>query len=160
MCVYYVLCSGTSTCLTHMFTQTHILNTFISTYPINMKPIGAPQMTSQPISSIFLCSSMPSGTSWTPGLSIPWCCLPTFFSACLVFFPLSRCLARQFWSDLMNGRHVHTTSVCVYYGQKVYMWSDCLLNLGIDFLIGNMVFVWDEKYLWVAPHFYGSYSSL
>ena len=33
-------------------------------------------------------------------------CLP-----CL--FPLSPCLARWFWSDLMNGRHDHITAVCV-----------------------------------------------
>ena len=26
--------------------------------------------------------------------------------------PLSLCLARWFWPDLMKGRHVHTTSVC------------------------------------------------
>ena len=35
---------------------------------------------------------------------------------CPVFFPLSLCLARWFWPDLMNGRHVHTTSVCVSLG--------------------------------------------
>ena len=34
------------------------------------------------------------GTWRTPGLSIPWCCLPTSSSVCLVFFPLSLCLAR------------------------------------------------------------------
>ena len=33
-------------------------------------------------------------------------CLPCLFS-------LLRCLARRFRPDLMNGRHVHTTSVCV-----------------------------------------------
>ena len=33
-------------------------------------------------------------------------CLP-----CLL--PLSLCIARWFWPDLMNGRHAHTTSVCV-----------------------------------------------
>ena len=27
--------------------------------------------------------------------------------------PLSLCLARWFWPDLMNGRHDHTTAVCV-----------------------------------------------
>ena len=32
---------------------------------------------------------------------------------CIVFFPISLCLAWWFWSDLMNGRHVHTTLVCV-----------------------------------------------
>ena len=35
------------------------------------------------------------------------------FCVCLVFFPLSLCLARWFWPDLMNGRHVPTTAVCV-----------------------------------------------
>ena len=39
-----------------------------------------PQMISQPVSSIFPCSPLPSGTWQTPGLSIPWCCLPTSFS--------------------------------------------------------------------------------
>ena len=44
--------------------------------------------------SIFPCAPLPSGTWWTPGLSIPWCCLPTSSSVRLVFFPLSLCLAR------------------------------------------------------------------
>ena len=37
-----------------------------------------------------------------------------FFSVCLVFFPLSLCLARCFWPDLMNGRHDPTTAACVF----------------------------------------------
>ena len=32
---------------------------------------------------------------------------------CLVFFPLSQCLAIWVWLDIMNGRHDHTTAVCV-----------------------------------------------
>ena len=40
------------------------------------------------------------------------------------------------------------------------MWSDCLLDLGTDFLIGNTVFVRDAWYLAVATHFKGLYSSL
>ena len=39
-------------------------------------------------------------------------CLP-----CLL--PPSLCLARWFWPDLMNGRHDHTTAVCVS-----LRWSD------------------------------------
>ena len=31
----------------------------------------------------------------------------------------------------------------LYNGQEVFVWSDCLLDLGTDFLVGNMVFVWD-----------------
>ena len=77
-----------------------------------MRVAGAPQMTSQPVASIFFCSPLPCGTWQTPGLSIS-CCLPTSFSVCLVFFPLSQCLARWFRPDLMNRRHVQTTLVCI-----------------------------------------------
>ena len=31
----------------------------------------------------------------------------------------------------------------LYDGQEVFVWSDCLLDLGTDFLVGNMVFVGD-----------------
>ena len=33
--------------------------------------------------------------------------------------------------------------VSLYNGQEVFMWSNCLKNLGTDFLVGNMVFEWD-----------------
>ena len=92
----------------------------------------------------FPCSPLPSETLRTSGLSIPWCCIPTSSSVYLVFFPLSLCLARWFWPDLMNGRHDHTTAVCVSYtGQKVLVWSDCLLDLVTDSPVGNMDFVGD-----------------
>ena len=78
-----------------------MLISFTFTYPLNEVVVGTPQMTSQPVSSISLCSPLPSGTWQTPGLSIPWCCLPTFFPVYLVFFPLSLCLARCFWQDLV-----------------------------------------------------------
>ena len=47
-----------------------------------------------------------------------------------------------------------------YNGQEVLVWSDCLLDLGTDFLVGNMVFVEDALHFAVAPHFHGLYSSL
>ena len=40
-------------------------------YPFTTRVVGAPQMISQPVSSISLCSPVPSGTWRTPGLSIP-----------------------------------------------------------------------------------------
>ena len=82
-------------------------------YTLTARVVGAPQMISQPVSSIFPCSQLPSGTWRTPGLPIPWCCLPTSSSVCFVFFPLSLCFTKWFWPDLMNGRHDHTTAVCV-----------------------------------------------
>ena len=45
-------------------------------------------------------------------------------------------------------------------GQEIFIWSDCLLDLGIDFLVGNIVHLLDALYLAVAPHFHGLYSSL
>ena len=48
----------------------------------------------------------------------------------------------------------------LYDRQEVFVWSNCLLDLSMDFLVGNMVFVWDAKYLAVAPHFHGLYLSL
>ena len=73
-------------------------------YPFTARIVGAPQMISQPVFSILPCSPLPFGTWRTPGLSIPWCYLPISLSVCLVFFPLSLCLARWFWPD---------TAVCV-----------------------------------------------
>ena len=82
-------------------------------FPLTSRVVWAPQMISQPVSSIFLYSPLLSGTRRTPGLSIPWCCFPTCSSVCLFFFPLSLCLARRFLPDLMNGKDDHTTAVCV-----------------------------------------------
>ena len=130
-------------------------------YPLTARVVGAPQMISQPVSSIFPCSPMPSETWGTPGLSSPCCCLPASSSVCLVFFPLSLCLARWFWQDLMSRKHSITLQFAsLYDGQEVVVWSDCLLDLDTDLLVGNMVFVWDTKYLAVTPHFHGLYSSL
>ena len=80
---------------------------------LTARVVGAPQIILKPVFSIFLCFPLPSWTCRTPGQSIPWCCLPTSSSVCLVFFHLSLCLARWFWPDLMNGRHDHATAVCV-----------------------------------------------
>ena len=57
----------------------HSMITFIIIiiYPSTMRVVWAPQVISQPLSSIFPCSPLSSGTLRTPGLSIPWCCLPT-----------------------------------------------------------------------------------
>ena len=87
-------------------------------------------MISQPVSSISPCSPLPSGTLRTPGLFIPCCCLPTSSSACLDFFPLSLRLVRWFWPDLMNGKHDHTTAVCVFcLVIRFYDWNRAVCSL-------------------------------
>ena len=72
----------------------------------------------------FPCCPLPFGTWLTPGLSISRSCLPTSPSVCIVFFSLSLCLARWFWSDQMNARHDHTLQfVSLYDSQEVFVWS-------------------------------------
>ena len=96
-------------------------------HSLTAKVVAAPQMISQPVSSIFPCSPLPSVTWRTPGLSIPWYCLPTCFSVCLVFFPLSLCPARWFWSDLINRRHDHTNFELQEYFPQFQDTTDVLL---------------------------------
>ena len=68
------------------------------------------------------------------------------FLCLLVFFPLSLCLARWFWPDLMKGDMcVPRQFASLVDGQEVFVWSDCLLDLGTDFLDGNIVFVRDIR---------------
>ena len=90
---------------------------FTCTYSLTTGVFGARQMTSQQFSP--LMSSH-------------------LFSVCLVFFSFSPYLA---WvsPQLMKGRHVQTTSVCVSApSQEVFMWPNCLRDLGKDFLVGSM----------------------
>ena len=71
--------------------------------------------------------SLFSSALWDLVNSMPVCSLmlSSHLFLCLpCLFPLSLCLARWFWSDVMNGRCVHTTAVCV--------WSNWLLDLGTD----------------------------
>ena len=82
------------------------------TYTLTAGVVGAPQMTSLPVSCIFLCSPLPSRIWQTPGLSIPRCCPPTSFSV-LSSPPFHCTLQDVFLPDLVNGRHVHTISICV-----------------------------------------------
>ena len=94
----------------------HSIIIIIIIYPLTARVIGAPEMISQPVFSIFPCSPLPSETCRTPGLSIPWCCLPTSSSVYLVFFPLSLCLVRWFWPDLMNE---HLDKASTAYGMEI-----------------------------------------
>ena len=98
-----------------------IVNTI--TYPLTARVIGAPQMTPQPVSSIFSVLHHLLGLGKLQACPFHDVFPPLFFCLpCLLHQQmkmmmsssfLSLCLARWFWPDLMNGRHVHTTSVCV-----------------------------------------------
>ena len=49
----------------HLILSSHVI------YPLTARVVGTSQMISQPVSSIFPCSPLPSGTCRTPGLSFP-----------------------------------------------------------------------------------------
>ena len=110
--------------------------TFTFTYFLTARVVGAPQMISQPFSSIFPCSPLPSGTWRNPGLSIPWCCLPTSSSA-LSSSPFHCALQDGFGQTWWAGdMSIPLQFASIYDGQEVFVWSNCLLDLVTDFLLG------------------------
>ena len=103
--------------------------------------------TTDDLTTSFLHFSLFSAALWvwrTAGLSIPWYCLPTFFSVYLVYFFLSLCPARWFCQTWRTGDMsipLQFASRCDV--QEVFVCSDCLLDLGTEVFVGNVVFVWD-----------------
>ena len=113
-------------------------------------------MISWPVSSIFSSSSLPSGTCPFPDVVFPHLLLSALSSSAL-HCALEDGFGQTWW---MGDMSIPLHFASLYDGQEVFMWSNCLLDLGTDFLVSNMVFVWDAWYLAVAPHFHGWYTSL
>ena len=112
-------------------------------YSLIARVVGAAQMILQPVFSVFPCSPLPTGTCRTPGLSISWCCLPTSSSVCLVF-PFHCALQDGFGETWwMGDMTIPLQFASLYDRHEIFVWSNCLLDLGTDVLVGNMVFVWD-----------------
>ena len=111
--------------------------------PLIARVVGAPQMNLQSVFSIFPCSPLPSGTCRTPGLSIPWCCPPTSSSSALSSSPFHCALQDGFGQTWWTENMTKPLQFASLYDHLAFVWSNCLLDLGTDFLVGNMVFVWD-----------------
>ena len=109
-----------------------IIIIIIIIYPLTKRVVRAPQMILKPVSPIFPCSPLPSGTWRTPGLSIPWCCLPTsssvfyffiasvqsFFIFFIFFIYLFFVVVNLVLINRRNGpqyRHVLALSVCFFF---------------------------------------------
>ena len=92
------------------------------TSPWTVVVVLAQQMTSQPVFSIFLCSPLPSGALLTPGLSIFLMMSSHLFLRALTSSPFHCAL------------------------------QDCLQDLGTEFPVGNMVFVWDATARYYTSH--------
>ena len=89
------------------------ITTIIVIYPLTARVVGAPQMISHQFPPFFPVLHCPLGHGELQAYPFPNVVHPTPSSVCLFFFPLSLCLERWYWSDLMNGRHDDTSAVCV-----------------------------------------------
>ena len=134
-------------------------------YTLTARVIGAPQMISQPVSSIQFPPFFPVFHCPLRLCELQACPFPN-----VVFLPLplSALSSSPFHCTLQDGSGqtwwtgnmtIPLQCVSLYDGQEVFVWTSCQLDLGTDFLVGNMVFVWDVYYLAVAPHFHDLYSS-
>ena len=103
--------------------------------------VGAPKMTSQLVSSICLFSACPLGLDEFQACPFPDVVFLPVLSASSSS-PFHCALQDGFLPDLINRSCDHTTAVSFS-----LRWSGglcaVLLDLGIDFLVGNMVFVSD-----------------
>ena len=73
-------------------------------------------------------------------LSLP-CLLPPFTVPCKMV------LSRPDEQDMA----IPLQFASLYDRQEVFLWTDCLLDLGMDFLVGNMVFVRKRRLVIVLP---------
>ena len=113
-------------------------------YPLTAKVIEVPLIISQPVSSIFLCSPLPSWTWWTPACSCPDVVFPPLPLSALSSSPFQYALQDGFCQSWwMRDMNIPLQFASLYNGQEVFMWPECLLGLGMDFLYGNTVFAWD-----------------
>ena len=152
----WVLGCYPSCCLVLKAIVVNTLSTCLSSlvYPSTARVVGAPQMISQQVSSIFPCSPLPSGTWRTPGLSIPWYCLHSLPLSALSSYPFHYALQHGFGQTWWAGdMTIPLQFASLYNGQGVFVWSNCLLDLISHFLVGNMVFVWDAFKVKVTAKF-------
>ena len=119
-----ILKHKTKDALSQMYVDMQLIIIIIN--PLTARVVGAPQMILQPVFSIFPFLHCPLGLGELQACPSPEVVFPPLFQSALSSSPFT---ARWFWPDL-NGRHVQTTSVATF-----------LLDLGTDFLVGNMVFV-------------------
>ena len=137
-----------------------IIIIIIIIYSLTARVVGAQRLISQPVSSIFPCPPLPTVIWWTPGLSIPLCCLFLCLPCLLAPFTvpckmvLTRRDERKTWPHHCSLR---LFTIC----QEVFLWSDCLLDLGTDVQVGDslcmrcVVSCGSTSFLWLVFFFEG-----
>ena len=91
----------------------------------------------------FFCFPLPSGTWRIPHLSIPDVVFPPLLLSAWSFPPfncaLHDCFGRTLWIGAMS---ISLQFASFYDGQEVFVCFDCLLDIGMDSLVDNMVCIW------------------
>ena len=114
--------------------------------------IWAQQLISQPVSSFFFLLFFLSVLHCPLGLAklqagpLPDVVFPPFLLSSLSSSPFHCALQDGFAQTWWTGDisiPLQFAYIPPYDGQEVLMWPNCLLDLGMDFLVGNMIFVWD-----------------
>ena len=119
-----------------------IIIIIIIIYPLTMKVVRVPKMISQPASSIFPCSPLRLGE--LQACPFPDVAFPPLPLSALSSSPFHHALQDGFGKTWWTGdMAIPIQFASPYDGQEVFVWSDCLPDLGMDFLVGDMVLVWD-----------------
>ena len=113
-------------------------------YPLTVRVVWAPQMISQPFPPFFPVFHCPLGLSELQACPFPNVVFPHLPLSALSSSPFHCALQDGFGKTWWMGDLTIPLQFSSLYGDwEVFVWSNCLLDLGVDFLFGNMVFVWD-----------------
>ena len=123
--------------------QSRLPKAFTFTFPLTTRSLEHHRWLhcSQPVSSIFL-SSPQLGFGELQVCPFPHVVFPPLLQSALPSSPFHRALQDGFsqiwWTGDMT---IPLQFASLYDGQEVFVWSNCMLDLGTDFFVGNVVFV-------------------
>ena len=113
--------------------------------PLTASVLGAPQMILQPVFFMFFpVLHCPLGLAKLQACPFPGVVFPPLPLSALSSPPLPCTLQDGFGQTWWTGNMtIPLQFASPYDSQEVFVWSNCVLDFGTDFLVGNMVFVWD-----------------
>ena len=116
---------------------------FIIINPLTARVVGAPQMICNQFSPLFPVLHCPLGLAELQACPFPDVVFPHLPLSTLSSSPFHCALQDGFGQTWWTGdMTIPLQFASLYDGQEIFVWSNCLLDLDIDFLVGNMVFVW------------------
>ena len=111
-----------------------------SIYPLSVRVVGALLMISQPVFSIFPvlhCTLGPAKLQACPFPDVVFPPLPLSALSSPFYCALQDGFGPTWW---MGNMTIPLQFASLYDRQEIFVLSNCLLDLGTDFLVGNMVF--------------------